>query len=56
MRGPNGRWRDFGLIHEGTARREAKKKQGGTEGALAESHPAADPAAENGDGEPETTG
>lgn len=51
---PGGGWRKWGLIHEGSAWRTDKEEQRGAERALEESHPAADSAAEDGEGEPET--
>lgn len=51
-----GSWRKWGLDHEAGAGGEDKKEQRGPEGALEEGHPAADPAPEDGEGEPEAAG
>jgi len=56
VRWPGGTRRKWGLVYTGGARGENEKEQRGAEGALEEGHPAADPAAEDGDGEPEATG
>lgn len=56
MRGPAGRWRKWRHVHENGTRGDAEKKQRGAEGAVEEGHLAADPTAEDGEGESEATG
>lgn len=53
MRGPRDGCRKRGLLHESGARGEGKEERRGAEGTVEEGHMAADPAAANGEGEPE---
>lgn len=58
VRWPGGSRRERGAVNKAGDRgnEEEEEEQGGAEGALEEGHPAADPPAEDGDGEPEATG